>query len=586
MTYQKLALNLRDAQSQQFLYETPWDAQKIQSCVCDDGFMNYDCGLRDCPHGDDPLTTGQVNEIQLLKCTATSGYFVLFYKGLPSGDIPTTASASAVKAALLLIPTIRDITVTFSLSTSTVCNSVTGKVNIVSIEFTQNFGPQPPLVPFTQYLVPGATALSIVTSGKTLTDSFNKIYTSVVGTKENDVCSNRGICDTASGSCDCFTTNSDIFLTSNGYGGPGARGDCGYPYTVTGSCPGEIACNLNGYCSTGFPNPYRCTCSAGWKSGDCSERICPYGKSWFSYPTAANTGHNIVTECSDMGLCDRTSGICNCRTNFFGAACENMICGGGTTNPCSGNGQCLTMAEIATKATTNGVLTPTLYGTDPNNGQTWDANRVYTCLCDEGFEGYDCSLRSCPRGDNPATYNDKREIQVLRCIAVSGTFTLTFREHTTDSISFNANISTIESELNMLPSINKVFVHYTTGEKFCTPGPDLTTANYVEVRFMSPTGDLPAISFDASGLVAPVLDPKYQYAIGITIATDGTTLGGYASVRGTTENEICSQHGLCDYVTGTCQCMPGWASSNGYGGPGQLGDCGMRIGVPGYHTFS
>ena len=43
------------------------------------------------------------------------------------------------------------------------------------------------------------------------------------------------------------------------------------------------------------------------------------------------------------------------------------------------------------------------YGTNPNNPVTWDADRVFGCLCDEGWEGYDCSLQSCTKGTNPDT---------------------------------------------------------------------------------------------------------------------------------------------------------------------------------------
>jgi hypothetical protein len=41
-----------------------WDATMSQSCVCDPGFSGPDCSERDCPLGDDPLTTGQHFETQ------------------------------------------------------------------------------------------------------------------------------------------------------------------------------------------------------------------------------------------------------------------------------------------------------------------------------------------------------------------------------------------------------------------------------------------------------------------------------------------------------------------------------------------
>ncbi len=52
----------------------------IQGCDCDYPNTGYDCRLRECPRGDDPLTTGQVNEVQLVECRSSTGSFVLFYK--------------------------------------------------------------------------------------------------------------------------------------------------------------------------------------------------------------------------------------------------------------------------------------------------------------------------------------------------------------------------------------------------------------------------------------------------------------------------------------------------------------------------
>eukprot|EP00620_Florenciella_sp_RCC1587_P003699 CAMPEP_0182595994 /NCGR_PEP_ID=MMETSP1324-20130603/83393_1 /TAXON_ID=236786 /ORGANISM="Florenciella sp., Strain RCC1587" /LENGTH=63 /DNA_ID=CAMNT_0024813639 /DNA_START=1 /DNA_END=189 /DNA_ORIENTATION=- len=42
----------------------------------------------------------------------------------------------------------------------------------------------------------------------------------------------------------------------------------------------------------------------------------------------------------------------------------------------------------------------------------WDADMIYGCVCDEGFEGMDCSELSCPAGDDPIT-TGKDEVQIL-----------------------------------------------------------------------------------------------------------------------------------------------------------------------------
>ena len=118
----------------------------------------------------------------------------------------------------------------------------------------------------------------------------------VAGDKESDVCSMHGTCDEKEGVCNCF----EEWITSNGYGDAGKRGDCGYRQSgTTSSCPGEPACLGHGICS-GPPN-YRCECEQGRSGPDCALIDCPVGKSWFSFPTEDNYSHEKLAECSDMG---------------------------------------------------------------------------------------------------------------------------------------------------------------------------------------------------------------------------------------------------------------------------------------------
>lgn len=59
-----------------------WDSDKLHTCLCDTGYHGFDCALRNCPTGDDPLTTGQVNEIQLVVCEVRlprASFFVWVY---------------------------------------------------------------------------------------------------------------------------------------------------------------------------------------------------------------------------------------------------------------------------------------------------------------------------------------------------------------------------------------------------------------------------------------------------------------------------------------------------------------------------
>ena len=77
----------------------------------------------------------------------------------------------------------------------------------------------------------------------------------------------------------------------------------------------------------------------------------------------------------------------------------NCIVSCGSENGCNGHGTCLSMRNLALRqTTTEGNADPQIYGSDPNNSNTWDADRIYGCHCDDGYEGYDCSLRSCQTG--------------------------------------------------------------------------------------------------------------------------------------------------------------------------------------------
>merc|ERR1711988_1601887 len=142
----------------------------------------------------------------------------------------------------------------------------TDEINIVTIEFMQNFGDLSPLVAYTGDLDSGGTIVMSTDGSTALSDSDGVSYTSVTGDKENLECSGRGLCTAADGTCSCYDTNSDTYVSSDGYGGPGTRGDCGYPTTTTSSCPGDVSCSAHGYCMDNDDDDpaYQCQCSEGY----------------------------------------------------------------------------------------------------------------------------------------------------------------------------------------------------------------------------------------------------------------------------------------------------------------------------------
>jgi len=101
-------------------------------------------------------------------------------------------------------------------------------------------------------------------------------------------------------------------------------------------------------------------------------------------------GMHPYTECSSKGICDVGSGECACFEGYEGRGCRRQMC----PNGCSGNGRCV--YNDAVKSTYTGTAGAKF------SSQTWDAG-TQVCVCDRGYEGYDCSARICPKGDDPVT---------------------------------------------------------------------------------------------------------------------------------------------------------------------------------------
>lgn len=201
--------------------------------------------------------------------------------------------------------------------------------------------------------------------------------------------------------------------------------------TFTESVDGEtVICNGHGTCTAATKN---CACYDGFGSTtdlakklqpplplpDCSELVCPLGKSWSDIPTSATQAHAEV-ECSDRGSCDRTLGTCTCFAGFAGAACDRQSCvvpnSDDDATDCSGHGQCLTLAQLATKADGQPLSSATSYG-GYSTTTTWDEDMIRACLCDSSWTvglagtetqlpeyfGAFCELRRCPSGNDPMT---------------------------------------------------------------------------------------------------------------------------------------------------------------------------------------
>jgi hypothetical protein len=222
------------------------------------------------------------------------------------------------------------------------------------------------------------------------------------------------------------------------------------------------------------------------------------------------------------------------------------------------------MAGLAQEATTNGVLTPFTYGRDRNSGDTWDHDSNQGCICHDGFQGYDCSLRSCPAGDDPTTTGQFDEVQTLSCAHVGGspTFKLRFRQETTAAIAFSATAAEVAAALQDLPTIGTIAVVFDAGSAQACSSAGITLMTF---SFQTENGDVPPIE----------LVENAGYVQGTTL-NFSPVAGATESTKGTTETDECSARGLCNHATGNCECFVGFGSSDGSGGAGDIADCGYR----------
>lgn len=164
--------------------------------------------------------------------------------------------------------------------------------------------------------------------------------------------------------------------------------------------------------------------------------------------------------------------------------------------PCGGHGQCLSLRQ-AGDAWDGRVLTrPAAPYTSP-----WDADKIFGCVCDPGYAGYDCSELECPRGDDPVTTGQRNEQLQLACAATAGTFTLSFRGHTTEPIPHDAGYGLLERRLEDLPSVRDVSVTMTSyANGVCGAG----TLNTATIEFQQDFGPLPALRVDGTLLTGDI----------------------------------------------------------------------------------
>jgi hypothetical protein len=320
-----------------------------------------------------------------------------------------------------------------------------------------------------------------------------------------------------------------------------------------GTCNGEDQCECQAEGIVINPAGNSDEKLAAWTGADCSAMTCPRGISWTKPAIVSGDGlycaHLQGQECSDMGLCDRTTGQCTCFAGYTGAACQRTSC----PNDCNGHGICQSNVKFAQDATI--ALQPEDFAAAGLNADfdylisydlAWDSDLHFGCKCDVGYRGSDCSQVECPSSADPLD-DFCRPDENLHYIEFI------------DSITYYAAAEgTLHPQQRPLGNRLQMFNEYYSPEssdsvvqgapKECLYGEDDYYDN--------------AATFDAGDPTLAIISDAA--ANNGDLDGDGTAeslciYGNYCG--GASSGQPCSGRGLCNYEHGTCDCFSGYGGN-------------------------
>jgi len=352
---------------------------------------------------------------------------------------------------------------------------------------------------------------------------------------------------------------------------------------VDGRCDNQ--CSGHGTCMTDDV----CKCYDNWglglsmDSGDCSDRICPFEIAWVDTPSKLGSFHKY-SECASRGICDRTTGECQCFDGYEGKGCQRTSC----PNDCSGHGTCEYIDDMGYAATWNDFTNKYFHdATKHFPYPVWDSKKTRGCVCDAKYGDFDCSKKLCPYGTDVLDARDNLErasrYQVQQIVFTSNeagandlqrqTFALTFKSRlnetfTTIPIAFDhANIPDFvhDVQLALLNLPNRVIDGITVAaNKGYKPGNVGSAGPYVELN----------VTFTGAAVQGPqhlIIVEDYECAAGCTPKISGLDLQTRRTMQSSNITELqlsdfnsyeCGRRGKCDYATGLCSCFEGYVGEN------------------------
>jgi hypothetical protein len=353
-----------------------WDADMVHGCVCDPGFYGHDCSQRYCPKGDDPLTTGQANEVHTLSCTCTAtcaGTFTLSFRGRTTAPIPHDAGHALVKQKLEALDTVASVAVSFSAGVA-VCAAT---AVATTIEFTGNFGDLPAMT-VASSLTGGVTPVLTLVTVQTISCACGTCVGSLAFTYDGETTAELAPAANAAAITAALQALSGISAV-----------------TVTFSTGAQMCDTAAVTTSITFAGAAGNVPKMGYISSLSGSAPAP------TLAMASADGTKEDLECSGRGTCDHNTGVCRCfgyNTAEANVGWVNYSSSDGA-NAQGGRGDCgwayRTPTHCPVKLLTVGATTSNV--TCSSHG-TCAGSPSWKCDCYDGWAGGVCDERSCPTG--------------------------------------------------------------------------------------------------------------------------------------------------------------------------------------------